>query len=327
MSATVCASWARRLAAGWCLMAVCTTPSLAQNFPSRSVRIVVPYSAGGSSDVVARVIGSELQRQWGQAVTVENRPGASGNIGSMDVVRAPADGYTLLLQNDTMLTNLAAQGKLPYHHENDLTPIMLLGRGPLALIAHPSVKASNVQELQAAGAQVTGQSYGSCGIGSPSHFVMELLMKKTGLSFSQVGYRGCAPVLTDVLGGQIPLAVVSANLVVPHARSGRLRVLGISSAQRYPLLPDVPTLQEQGLQGFDMSTWKALMGPAGLSPDVVDRIARDVARILDDPATREHLEISGIEPLRGSASDLAHLIKVDANRYREIARSGRMIIH
>lgn len=317
----------RSLALGTWLLTACTAALFAQEFPSRGIRIVVPYSAGGSSDVVARVIGAELERKWGHSVTVDNKPGASGNIGSTEVVRSTPDGHTLLMQNDTMLTNLAIHGKLPYHHEKDLTPIMLLGMGPLALVAHPSINFTNMAELQAARDEVKGLSYGSCGIGSPSHFVMELIMRKTALSFTQAGYRGCAPAVKDVLGGHIPFAVVSANLVIPHVQSGRLRVLGVSSAERMALLPDTPTLQEQGLQPFDISTWKALMGPAGLPLNVVKQITHDVNRIMDIPRIQEHLKSSGIEPLRGDAAALTQLIQTDAVKYRDIAESAKMDLY
>ncbi|QCB46999.1 tripartite tricarboxylate transporter substrate binding protein [Hydrogenophaga sp. PAMC20947] len=324
MNARSLFSLGRSVVLGTWLLTACTTAFFAQEYPSRGIRIVVPYSAGGSSDVVARVVGAELERKWGQAVTVENRPGAAGNIGSTEVARSTPDGYTLLMQNDTMLTNLAVHGKLPYHHENDLTPIMLLGMGPLALVVHPSINVTNMAELQAARDQVNGLSYGSCGIGSPSHFVMELIMDKTALSFTQVGYRGCSPAVKDVLGGHIPIAVVSANLVLPHVQSGRLRVLGISSAERMALLPDIPTFQEQGMHPFDISTWKALMGPAGLPLNVVKKITHDLTRIMDIPRVQEHLKNSGIEPLRGDATALTHLIQADAVKYRDIARSAQM---
>ena len=298
---------------------------LAQTYPSRDVRIVVPYSPGGSSDVLARLVGAELQRVWGKSVAVDNRPGASGNIGTLEVVRSVSDGHTLLLQNDTMLTNLAVQGRLPYDHESDLTPIMLLGVTPLVLVAHPSTGITDVSSLVAAAkATPEGLSYGSCGIGSPAHFVMELIKHKTGIEAVQVGYRGCSPAVVDVMGGQIPLAAVSANLVVSHVKAGRLLAVGVSSAKRYDALPDVPTLEEQGLQPFDLATWKALMGPARLPLSVVNRIHSDVAAILDDPVVKAVLAQAGVDPLRGNGSDLARVIRADALRYRELAQMANI---
>lgn len=295
----------------------------AQVFPQREVRIVVPYSPGGSSDVVARHLGAGLQRIWGGPVSVQNRPGAAGNIGSLEVVRSQPDGHTLLLQNDTMLTNLVVQGQLPYHHENDLTPIALLGATPLALVAHPSVDAHDLNTLVALGTQRKEPwIYGSCGTGSPAHFVMEMVRQKREMTLVQIGYRGCSPAVIDVTSGQIPLAMVSANLVVPMVKAGRLKALGISSAHRYRLLPDVPTFAEQGLQPFDISTWKALMGPAGLQDSMVARIPKDVDLVMADPEVQEALQAAGIEVVRGDAAALRQAIRDDLTRYLDLARRG-----
>ncbi len=318
-----------RIVAAAALAALATLSAVAtsaqQAWPTRAVRIVVPYGAGGGSDILARTIGAELQQMWGQGVAVENKAGASGNIGSQEVVRAPADGYTLLLQNSTMLTNLGVTGKLPYDHERDLTPIMLLGVTPIAVAAHPSANISNVKELVAAAKARPGTlSYGSCGVGTPQHFVMELLKQKTGVDAAHAGYKGCAPALSDVLGGQIPLAVVSANLVAPHVQTGKLKVVGVSSPQRYGLLPDTPIFDEQGLKPLDLATWFALMGPANLPPAVVAKITADVEKILANPTVVANLSKAGVEPYKGSAQDLAKLIRVDAQRYRDLAKSANI---
>ncbi len=297
----------------------------AQTYPNKSVRIVVPYATGGGSDILARQIGAGLQTLWGQGVVVDNKAGASGNIGSAEVVRAPADGYTLLLQNSTMVTNLGVMGKLPYDPEKDLTPIMLLGVTPIALAAHPSANIGNVKELIAAAkAKPDTLSYGSCGIGTPQHFVMELVKQKTGVGAAHAGYKGCSPAVTDVVGGQIPLAIVSANLVAPYAKDGRLKVLGVSTAQRYSLLPDTPTFEEQGLKPFDFSIWYALMGPKDLPPAVVAKLAADISKILAQPAVVSNLSNAGVELYKGSGDDLARLIKADAKRYTDLAKSANI---
>lgn len=297
----------------------------AQGFPSKSVRIVVPYATGGGSDILARQIGAGLQPLWGQGVVVDNKAGASGNIGSQEVVRAPADGYTLLLQNSTMVTNLGVNGKLPYDPDKDLTPIMLLGITPIALAAHPGAKVSNIKELVAAAkARPDAFNYGSCGIGTPQHFVMELLKQETGTSAAHVGYKGCAPAVTDVLGGQIQLAIVSANLVAPYAKNGQLKVLGVSTAQRYALLPNTPTFEEQGVKPFDFSIWYALMGPAKMPPEVVAKITGDVTRVLADARVQENLSTAGVVLYKGTGEELAKLIKVDARRYTDLAKSANI---
>lgn len=297
----------------------------AQGFPNKAVRIVVPYATGGGSDILARQLGTGLQSIWGQGVVIDNKAGASGNIGSQEVVRASADGYTLLLQNSTMVTNLGVNGKLPYDPDKDLTPIMLLGITPIALAAHPSAKVSNVKELIAvAKTKPESFNYGSCGIGSPQHFVMELLKQKTGTAAAHVGYKGCAPAVTDVLGGQTQLAIVSANLVAPYAKNGQLKVLGVSTAQRYALLPNTPTFEEQGLKPFDFSIWYALMGPAKMPPEVVAKITADVTRVLADVRVQENLSTAGVVPYRGTAEDLSKLIKSDSARYIQLAKSANV---
>ena len=310
-----------------CAAALLATGAAAQadTYPSKSVRIVVPYATGGGSDILARQIGAGLQSIWGQGVVVDNKAGASGNIGSSEVVRAPADGYTLLLQNSTMVTNLGVMGKLPYDPEKDLTPIMLLGVTPIALAAHPSINVSNVKELIAAAkAKPDALSYGSCGIGTPQHFVMELVKQQTGIAAAHAGYKGCAPAVTDVIGGQIPLAIVSANLVAPYAKNGRLKVVGVSTSQRYGLLPDAATFEEQGLKPFDFSIWYALMGPKNLPPEVVKKIVADVSKVLGEAAVQTNLSNAGVEPYKGTGEDLAKLIKVDAKRYTDLAKSANI---
>ncbi len=297
----------------------------AQGYPNKSVRIVVPYATGGGSDILARQLGAGLQSAWGQGVVVDNKAGASGNIGSQEVVRAQPDGYTLLLQNSTMVTNLGVMGKLPYDPEKDLTPIMLLGITPIALAAHPSANVSNLKELIAAAkANPNSFNYGSCGIGTPQHFVMELLRQLTGIAAAHAGYKGCAPALTDVVGGQIQLAIVSANLVAPYAKSGQLKVLGVSTAQRYTLLPSTPTFEEQGFKPFDFSIWYALMGPAKMPPEVVAKITVDVSKVLADVRVQENLSTAGVVLFKGTAQDLSRLIKSDSARYIQLAKSANI---
>jgi tripartite-type tricarboxylate transporter receptor subunit TctC len=302
-----------------------TSPASAQAYPSRAVKIIVPYATGGGSDILARQIGARLQTMWGQGVAVDNRAGASGNIGTEAVVRSPADGHTLLLQNSTMVVNPAVNGKLNYDPEKDLTPIMLLGLTPIALAAHQSTNIKSIKDLiEYSKANPTALSYGSCGVGTPQHFVMELVRQKAGVNATNVGYKGCAPALTDVVGGQVPLAIVSANLVAPHIKTGKLYGVGVSTATRYQLMPQVPTFEEQGLKPLDFSIWYALMGPAKMPPDVVARIYADVQKVLAEPAVRESLSNAGVEPYAGTSADLAKLITADLARYAQLAKSANI---
>jgi tripartite-type tricarboxylate transporter receptor subunit TctC len=299
--------------------------ALADTYPSKPVRIIVPYGTGGGSDTLARQLGASLQQIWGQGVAVDNRAGASGNIGSEAVVKSPADGYTLLLQNSTMVVNMGLGVKLNYDPEKDLTPIMLLGSTPNALVAHPSLGVKDLKQLEAYARANPGKlSYGSCGIGTPMHFVMELVKQKTALDAVHAGYKGCAPAVTDVVGGQIPLAVLSANLVVPYAKAGRLNVIGVASPKRYTLLPDATTFEEQGIKPLDLPTWYALMGPAGLPAEVVARVTADVGKLLADPAMQARLSAAGVELLAGSSADLVKLIRSDKVRFEQLAKSANI---
>ena len=312
--------------AGLAALGALTLPvatATAENYPERAVKILVPYGTGGGSDVLARQIGARLQLMWGQGVAVENRAGASGSIGTEAVVRAPADGYTLLLQNSTMVVNPAVGGKLNYDPEKDLTPIMLLGLTPIGLVAHPSTNLKTLKDLtEFAKANPTSLSYASCGIGTPQHFVMELVKQKLNISATHIGYKGCAPGLTDVLGGQVPLAILSANLVAPHIKVGKLNGLGVSTATRYLPLPQVPVFEELGLKPFDFSIWYALMGPARMPPEVTAKIYADVAKVLAEPAIKDNLANAGVEPFSGNAADLSKLIRTDLLRYAQLAKSA-----
>ncbi len=299
--------------------------AMADTYPSRAVRIIVPYGTGGGSDVLARQIAARLQTIWGQGIAVDNRAGASGNIGTEAVVRSPADGYTLLLQNSTMVVNPAVAGKLNYDPEKDLTPIMLLGLTPIALVSHQGTNIKTLKDLvDYSKANPTALSYGSCGIGTPQHFVMELVKQRTGVNATHVGYKGCAPGLTDVVGGQVPLAILSANLVAPHIKTGKLNGVGVSTAARYQLIPQLPSFEEQGLKPLDFSIWYALMGPAKMPPEVVARIYADVQKVLAEPAIKENLSNAGVEPFAGNGVELSQLIKADLARYAQLAKSANI---
>ena len=311
-----------------CLVMACQAvvpAAIADTYPGKPVRIIVPYGTGGGSDTLARQLGVSLQQLWGQGVAVDNRTGASGNIGSEAVVRSPADGYTLLLQNSTMAVNMGMGMKLNYDPEKDLTPIMLLGITPIALVAHPSLNVRNVKQLQDYAKANPGKlSYGSCGIGTPMHFVMELVKQKSNLDVVHAGYKGCAPAMTDVVGGQIPLAVLSANLAVPYVKAGKVNVIGIANQKRYSLLPDALTFEEQGIKPVEFSTWYALMGPAKMPADVVAKITSDVRKVLADPQVQERLSNAGVEPLTGNGDDLVKLIRADKVRYEQLAKSANI---
>jgi tripartite-type tricarboxylate transporter receptor subunit TctC len=298
----------------------------AETFPLKPVRIVIPATTGGGSDTAARHVAAGLQKLWGKGVVVENKPGASGTIGTMEVVRAAPDGYTLIVQNSSMVSNLAVQGKLPYDYEKDLSSIAILGVNPLALVAHPSANINSLKELVAAAkANPTKLSYGSCGVGSPQQFAMERLKQMTSIEITHVSYKGCSPALTDVLGGQVPIAIMSANVAVAYVKSGKLKALGVTTATRYKQLEQTPTFEEQGFKPFDQANWSALMGPANLPPDLIAKIAADVEKVLADSAVRDGLSTAGIEVHpKSKGTQVLRMIRDDAERFISLAKSANI---
>ncbi|WP_232072999.1 Bug family tripartite tricarboxylate transporter substrate binding protein [Variovorax sp. RA8] len=303
-----------------------TAPAIAQDsYPTRSVRIVVPSSVGGGADLLARQLGAGLQQRWKQGISVENKVGGGGNIGTLDVVRSPPDGYTLLVQNSSMVANYAISAKKPYSPEKDLTPIMLVGVSPLAVFAHPSLRANNIRDLVSlANADPGAMSYGSCGVGTPHHFAMEILKIKLAMKIEHVSYKGCSPEVTDVVAGQVPLGIATANLIAPYVATGRLKVLGVSGSKPHQLLPGSPTLESQGLSIQDFSIWYALMGPANMPAHLVNRIASDAAQILDSPTVRTALSNAGVEPLRGGPEVLAKRISLEMDQLSKLAKQANI---
>jgi len=305
--------------------ALFTDSAQAQAYPNKPVRVIVPYGVGGASDVLARVLGAWLQAKWGQGVIVENRTGASGNIGTEAVVKAPADGYTLVLQNVTMVINPAFIAKVPFDMHKDLTPIALLGATPKMLAVHPSANIGTLKQLTDQARAAPGKfSYGSCGPGTPQHLAMELYLSQAGLRMVHTPYKGCAPGLADVLGGQIPLAMLSANMVAPHLPTGKLKGLAVTSRARYRLAPDVPSFDESGYKDFDLWTWYALMGPANLPKDVTERLYSDSLAALNDNDVHAKLLAAGVEDRRGDGPALAALIKSDQAKYAALIKQANI---
>ncbi len=310
----------RALIASLALLACC---GAAAQYPAKPVRIIVPYGTGGATDMVARQIGARLQEKWGQGVVIENRVGAAGTIGTEMVVKAAPDGYTLVLQNSTMTLNPSILAKVPFDAEKDLTPIMLLGATPKMLVVHPDLGVHTMKELIAVARANPGKlTYGSCGIGTPQHFAGELFKQMARVEIVHAPYKGCAPALADVLGGQVPLAMLTASMVVPHFRTGRLKGLAVSMRERYRLAPEVPTFEELGYKPFDVMVWYALMGPVGLSREIVNRIASDVNAVMNDAGLKARLSTGGIEEMRGSGAELAALIKHELIENQRLARAA-----
>lgn len=319
------AAWKRalRLVLGTVLAASSLAAS-AQAFPDRPVRLVVAYPAGGGLDLVGRTLAQALTDLWRQPVTVDNRAGASGAIGADAVAKSRPDGLTLLLASpaEVLVGPLAGQ-KTPYDAEKAFVPITLAGETPLAVVAHPSLTGRQWPDLVAAAKKNgTPLSYGTPGAGSSMHFAGEALSQGSGAAMVHVPYKGAAPAVNDVLGNQVPLAIVGMPPVVAHARSGKLRVIAVTTARRSPVLPDVPAVAElPGMADYQFSNWMMLMAPAGTPATVVEKIAADVARVLQDPAVRSRLQDAGVEPIGRSGAELGAFVEQERARYAAVART------
>jgi tripartite-type tricarboxylate transporter receptor subunit TctC len=293
-------------------------------YPNRPIRIVVPFTPGTGIDILARTWGQKLQDRLKGAVVVENRPGASGNIGTEAVAKAPADGYTLLFTATTLVQSAVLFKSIPYDPKA-LTPIGLAAIGNLSLVAHPSVPAKSVADLVTlAKAQPGKLNYASPGNATPHHLAMELLKLHFGLNLVHIPYKGSAGAVTDILGGQVQLMFLPVHVALPHVQAGKLGMLASGGAQRSPATPDVPSLAEAGVKEIDVDIWYALLGPAGLPRDIVTLLNTELAAILKDPETRAGLLKQGLSPQTGTPAELAKLIETDLERWGRVVREARI---
>jgi len=302
---------------------LCAAGAQAQ-YPSRPIKLIVPFTPGTGIDILARVWGQKLQERLKNPVVIENRPGASGNIGTEAVAKAPADGYTLLMTATTLVQSAVLSKSVPYDPKA-MTPIGLAAIGNLSLVANPAVPARNVSELVAlVKAQPGRLNYASPGNGTPHHLAMELLKLHFGLHIVHVPYKGTAGAVTDLLGGQIQLMFLPVHVALPLVQSGKLVMLASGGAQRSPVTPDVPSLAESGVKDIDVDIWYALLGPAGLPPDVVALLNGELAAILRDPEVRAGLLKQGLNPLTGTPAELARLIETDLVRWGRVVREAHI---
>lgn len=274
-------------------------------FPSRPSRLVVPYTPGGNTDLLGRVVAQGLSQAWGQSVVVENKPGAAGTIGVEMVAKAKPDGYTTVLGSfGNILVARSLYKNLGYVPTKDLEPVALLAMPPVVLVANERLPFSDVKGLIDYAKSHPGElNYGSSGNGSSNHLFGELFASMAGIKLTHVPYKGSGPSVADTIAGQIQLNFAPFPLVREHIRSGKLKALAVTSAKRSPVLPDVPTVAEAGLPGYEAVGWFGLMAPAGTPPAILERINRDVNRVLTSPAVRENLMSEGAEPAGGSVED------------------------
>ena len=303
------------------LAAVATTAPGAQEFPARPVRVIVPFSPGGAVDGPMRVIAQELGKRWGQQVVVENKPGAGATIGSEIVAKAAPDGYTLLLASQTNAISATLYTKLPFDPVEDFAPITLIGREPGVLVVNPAFPPKTFQEFVAYVKARPGQvDYASSGNGSGQHLFMALLASQTGMQLTHVPYKGSGQATTDLLGGQIMVSIPGSAGMVGHIRAGKLRPLAVTGSTRSPQLPDVPTVMESGVPGYEAYVWMGLLAPKGTPAAIVEKIQRDVAAALQTNEVRGYMATAGIEIVGSTPAEFGAFFRAERAQWAKVVR-------
>ena len=304
-------------------LAFMAAPTLAQNWPAKAVKLIVPFPAGGSADTLSRIITQELQDKTGQAFVVENRTGAGGNIGTDAVAKAPPDGTTLLLTPSSIAIAPALYEKLTWDPVKDFAPVTLLGSIPMVVVVHPAFPAQSLKELVAQAKARPGQiNYASGGFGTTNHLAVELFKAQTEIDLVHVAYRGNPLAVVDVIGGHVPVFFDFVLTGAPHVRSGAVRALATTGAQRSSVLPDVPTAMEAGMPGFEASTWFGVYAPAGTPTEMVNAISTQIIGVLATPAVKKHLADLGLEPMQTGPAALGELTKSDLAKWGPIIKKA-----
>ena len=304
-----------------------STAVQAQTYPSKQITLIIPFAAGGSNDIVARAIGKQLSEAWGQPVIAENRPGAGGVIGASTVAAAPPDGYTLLLVSTTFTINAAIKKSMPFDTAKDFTPIAFVARSPLLFVASKDLPVKSAKDaLALAKSKPDRITYASAGIGSINQIAAELIAQSAGVRLMHVPYKGGAPALNDLLGGHVDVYVSSMPQVQQLAQSGQVNALAVTSVKRAQLLPDVPTLDESGIPGFDLSSWWGIVGPAGMPPDVVNALNAEINKALTSPEILKFMASEGAEAQAMTPQAFGELIHTEIQRWTKVGHEANISI-
>lgn len=319
-------------AAALCLFAVASAPASAapsSAYPSASIRLVVAFPPGGPSDTLARIIGARLASHLGQSVVIDNRPGAGGNIAADVVAKAPPDGYTLLMGNNSILaTNAALYGHLDFDPIKDFAPITLIGLQPNILVVNPSVPAHSVAELVALAKAHPGKlNFASSGAGTAAHLAGELFKLQAGIDIVHVPYRGAMPALTDLVGGRTEMMFATSASVLPFIRDGRLRALAVTTAKRSAAVPDLPTIAESGYPNFEATTWHGLVAPAKTPAPIIDKLANTTDAVLKEPDVQKRLDSLGVEIAGDTPAEFAAYIKSESAKWATVIHKAGIHIH
>ena len=312
------------IAGGGGLLLGSVFPARAQSYPGRTIKMIVPYPAGGTTDLLGRLVADQIKSGLAATVVVENKPGAGTTLGAEQVARSEADGYTLLMATSTTLAiNKTLYKKLPYDPVKDFAPIALVAGVPFALIVNPAIPARTLPEFIAYAKSKPGLAYGSAGNGSPQHLGAEMLRTAAGIDIRHVPYRGSVPAMLDVIAGHIPFMVIDLQPALQQIKEDKVRVLGVTTSKRVAVAPDIPTIAEGGLKGYELVAWQGVVAPSGTPRAVIDQLAGQINALVADPATRERLTALSLEPWPPSTPDgFAAYIKAEVDRWAMIVKSS-----
>ncbi|WP_304351424.1 tripartite tricarboxylate transporter substrate binding protein [Comamonas testosteroni] len=304
-----------------------STGAIAQSFPSKPITLIVPFPAGGTTDVLARSLGERLSRSWGQPVIVDNRPGVGATLGASMVAKSKPDGYTLLIGAVHHTIATSVYPKLNYDFQKDFAPITVIAMVPNVLVINPRVPAKNVADLVALAKSQPGKlSYGSNGNGTAQHLIGTQFTNMTGTQILHVPYKGSGPLATDLLGGQISMSFDTITPVLSHIKAGKLTALAVTTDKRSPALPDVPTLDEAGLKGFNLGTWFGVLAPAATPKDVVSKLNAEMVKIIHSPEFRQKMEEIGADPIGNSPEQMAKQIGEETQKFSKLVKEGKVAI-
>ena len=321
----ICA-WIYSLSAALCLLFVSNVAAQTTvNYPIKPVKIVVGYAPGGAVDVVARTLGQSLAASLGQSFVIENKPGAGTNIAVKSVISSEPDGYTLMLAANALAANMALYQPMPFDVEKELTAISLVGRVPVVIAANPNAPFASVAKLIEAAKAKPGQiAFASPGNGSTPHMAIEFFAKAAGIDLQHIPYKGGSPAITDAIGGQLPLVAVNALEVLPHVKSGKLKVLAVLSPTRSAIYPDVPTISESGFPGFEASVWYGFVAPAATPKPIVVKLHAEIQKALQTKEVKDRMNSVGGEVIPGSSEMFANLIRSERQRYEKLVREANI---
>jgi tripartite-type tricarboxylate transporter receptor subunit TctC len=315
------------LAIGLTAMASSTFAQAATNYPARPIKIVVPFAPGGTTDMLARLVGQRLTQSWGQPVVIENKPGAGATLGADIVAKSAPDGYTLLMGAAHHTIAQQVYAKIPYHFDRDFAPITMVAMVPNMVVVNSEVPAKNIAEFIALAKTQPGKlNYGSAGAGTAHHLIGEMFKLRAGVDLVHVPYKGSSPAVADLLSGQVQLMFDTVTSGLPQVKAGKLRALAVTTAKRSSAMPDVPSLSETALPGFDVGTWFGLLAPAATPPAIVQKLNAEIVKIIQQPDVRKQMLEAGSEPMGNTSQQMAAQIKAELEAFEAVVKQIKLVV-